>query len=73
MAAQAEAYSTPGRKSVSARSGSLRLRLWRLADSYPAAQTEVLGVLPKLVAPVLYLGKANRRRLHNPRQGRSSQ
>jgi hypothetical protein len=24
--------------------------LWRLADSYPAAQTEVLGVLPKLAA-----------------------
>ncbi len=53
--------------------GDAKLRLWRLADSYPAAQTEVLGVLPKLVAPVLYLGKANRRRLHNPRQGRSSQ
>jgi hypothetical protein len=33
----------------------------------------VLGVLPKLTAPVLSLGKANRRRLSNPRQGRSNQ
>jgi hypothetical protein len=53
--------------------GEAALGLWRLADSYPAAQTEVLGVLPKLAAPVLSLGKANRRRLRNPRQGRSSQ
>jgi len=53
--------------------GDAKLRLWRLADSCPAAQTEVLGVLPKLVAPVLSLAKANRRRLHNPRQGRSRQ
>ena len=53
--------------------GDAKLGLWRLADSYPSAQTEVLGVLPKLAAPVLSLGKANRRRLSNPRQGRSSQ
>jgi hypothetical protein len=53
--------------------GDAKLGLWRLADSYPAAQTEVLGVLPKLAAPLLSLGKANRRRLGNPRQGRSSQ
>ena len=53
--------------------GEAKLGLWRLADSYPAAQSEVLGVLPKLAAPVLSLGKANRRRLNNPRQGRSSQ
>jgi hypothetical protein len=53
--------------------GDAKLGLWRLADSYPAAQTEVLGVLPKLAAPVLSLGKANRRRLSHPRQGRSSQ
>lgn len=33
--------------------GDADLGLWRLADSYPATQTEVLGVLPKLVAPVL--------------------
>jgi hypothetical protein len=53
--------------------GDAKLGLWRLADSYPAAQTEVLRALPKLGAPVLSLGKANRRRLSNPRQGRSSQ
>ena len=53
--------------------GDVKLGLWRLAESYPAAQTEVLGVLPKLAAPVLSLAKANRRRLSNPRQGRSSQ
>lgn len=47
--------------------------LWRLADSYPAAQTEVLGVLPKLGAPVLSLGKTNKRRLRNSRQDRASQ
>ena len=43
-----------------------------LADSYPAAQTEVLGVLPKLGAPVLSLAKANKRRLRNLRQGRAN-
>jgi len=53
--------------------GDASLGLWRLADSYPAAQTEVLGVLPKLGAPVLSLGKANQRRLRNPRQGRPGQ
>jgi hypothetical protein len=53
--------------------GEAKLGLWRLADSYPAAQMEVLGALPKLGAPVLSLGKANRRRLSNPRQGRPSQ
>jgi hypothetical protein len=53
--------------------GEASLGLWRLAESYPAAQTEVLGVLPKLAAPVLSLAKANRRRLRNPRQGRASQ
>jgi hypothetical protein len=53
--------------------GAADLGLWRLADGYPAAQTEVLGVLPKLAAPLLSLGKANRRRLRHPRQGRSSQ
>ncbi len=46
---------------------------WRLADSYPAAQMEVLGVLPKIPAPMLSLGKANRRRLTNPREGRRRQ
>jgi hypothetical protein len=53
--------------------GEPGLELWRLADSYPPAQTEVLGVLPKLPAPVLSLGKANVRRLKNPRQGRPQQ
>jgi hypothetical protein len=52
--------------------GEAALGLWRLAHSYPAAQTEVLRVLPKLGAPVLSLGKANRRRLTNLRQGRAS-
>ena len=45
-------------------------QLWRLADSYPKAQTEVLEKLPKLPAPMLSLGKANRNRLKNPRRGR---
>jgi hypothetical protein len=53
--------------------GEPELGLWRLADSYPVAQTEVLAVLPKLPAPVLSLGKANLRRLKNPRQGRPAQ
>ncbi|MHB1306650.1 MAG: IS1634 family transposase [Limisphaerales bacterium] len=53
--------------------GDPDLELWRLADGYPAAQTEVLEVLPKLAAPVLSLGKANQRRLSNPRQGRPAQ
>jgi hypothetical protein len=52
--------------------GEAALGLWRLADGYPAAQTEVLGVLPRLGAPVLSLGKANRRRLKQPRQDRAS-
>jgi hypothetical protein len=53
--------------------GDPELGLWRLADSYPAAQTEVLAVLPKPGAPVLSLRKANRRRLRNPRPNRASQ
>jgi hypothetical protein len=53
--------------------GQPELGLWRLADSYPAAQTEVLAVLPKLPAPVLSLGKANVRRLKYPRQGHLAQ
>ena len=51
--------------------GTPEAKLWRLADSYPAAQTEVLEKLPKIPAPMLSLGKANRNRLQNPRQGRS--
>jgi hypothetical protein len=53
--------------------GDADLGLWRLADSYPAAQTQVLGVLPKLGAPVLSLGKGNPRRLRQRRQDRGSQ
>jgi transposase len=55
------------------RLGEPGVGLWRLADSYSAAQTEVLEALPKLPTPVLSLGKANARRLRNPRQGRTPQ
>ena len=41
---------------------------WRLAGSYPAAQAEVLAVLPSLGAPALSLGKARRRRLPRKEQ-----
>lgn len=51
--------------------GDPETKLWRLADSYPPAQAEVLAKLPKLPAPMLSLGKANRNRLINPRQGRA--
>ena len=51
--------------------GDAENRLWRLANSYPAAQTEVLARLPKLPTPMLSLGKANRNRLTKPRQGRN--
>jgi hypothetical protein len=50
--------------------GHAKTGLWRLPDSYPAAQSEVLAVLPKLPAPLLSLAKTNIRRLVNPRQGR---
>jgi len=53
--------------------GEAKLGLWRLADSYPAAQTQVLEVLPKIPAPLLSLGKANSNRLKNARQGRPVQ
>jgi len=52
------------------RLGDAEWGLWRLADRYPTAQEDVLQVLPKLPAPLLSLGKANRNRLTNPRQGR---
>jgi hypothetical protein len=52
------------------RLGDAQLGWWRLADSYPEAQQEVLKVLPRLPAPLLSLGKPNRHRLKNPRQGR---
>jgi len=50
--------------------GDPQWNLWRLADSYPAAQTEVLGVFPKIPAPLLSLKRANTNRLRNPRNGR---
>ncbi len=50
--------------------GDPTLGLWRLADSYPKAQTEVLDVLPKIPPPLLSLGKANVNRLPNSRKGR---
>ncbi len=50
--------------------GNPTLGLWRLAQSYPEAQTQVLEVLPKIPAPMLSLGKANTNRLRNSRKGR---
>jgi hypothetical protein len=52
------------------RLGDAEWGLWRLANRYPVAQQEVLDMLPKLPVPMLSLGKANRNRLKNPRQGR---
>ena len=52
------------------RLGDSEHQLWRLADSYPLAQQEVLEKLPKLPVPMLSLGKANNNRLKNPRQDR---
>jgi hypothetical protein len=46
--------------------------LWRLPDTYPAAQKEILAVLPKLPAPKLSLKKPVKRRLTQPRRGRVS-
>jgi len=43
-----------------------------LPKHHQVAQAEVLEVLPKLPSPVLSLGKANIRRLKNPRKGRSN-
>jgi len=55
------------------RLGEPGMGLWRLPERHVAAQAEVLAVLPKLPAPVLSLGKANVRRLKNPRKGRPVQ
>lgn len=55
------------------RLGEPGMGLWRLAERYPVAQTEVLNALPKLPSPVLSLGKPNIRRLRNPRKGRPNQ
>ena len=52
--------------------GEPTLALWRLPDSYVAAQQEILGVLPPLPAPKLSLKKPVKRRLTQPRRGRVS-
>ncbi len=52
------------------RLGDSAMELWRLPTSYPPAQSEVLEALPKFKPPMLSLGKANTRRLTNPRKGR---
>jgi len=45
----------------------------RRREQPDAVLTEGLEALPKLPAPVSCLGKANTRRLKNPRQGRGAQ
>ena len=50
--------------------GERKLALWRLPDSYAAAQQETLAVLPPLPAPKLSLKKPVKRRLSQPRRGR---
>jgi hypothetical protein len=52
--------------------GEPTLALWRLPDSYVAAQQEILAVLPTLPAPKLSLKKPVKRRLTQPRRGRVS-
>lgn len=52
--------------------GERKLALWRLPDSYAAAQQEILAVLPTLPAPKLSLKKPPKRRLTQPRRGRVS-
>ena len=53
--------------------GDAKLGLWRLADSYTAAQTEVLGVLPKLAAaPVNELRWFRLPRKPTPKWGKMS-
>lgn len=52
--------------------GERHLALWRLPDSYAAAQQEILAVLPTLPAPKLSLKKPVKRRLTQPRRGRVS-
>jgi hypothetical protein len=52
--------------------GERELALWRLPDTYAAAQHEVLAVLPPLPVPKLSLKKPLKRRLTQPRQGRVS-
>jgi hypothetical protein len=50
------------------RLGADDLNLWRLPTSYPKAQSELLEALPKFKAPLLSLGKTNKRRLKRTRK-----
>lgn len=52
--------------------GEPTLALWRLPDTYVAAQQEILAVLPTLPAPKLSLKTPIKRRLTQPRRGRAS-
>lgn len=52
--------------------GEAGLALWRLPDTFVAAQQEILAVLPRLPAPKLSLKKPVKRRLTQPRRGRTS-
>ncbi len=52
--------------------GDPELALWRLPNSYAPAQQEILSVLPTLPAPKLSLKKPVKRRLTQPRRGRTS-
>jgi transposase len=52
--------------------GERKLALWRLPDSFAAAQQEILTVLPTLPAPRLSLKTPAKRRLTQPRRGRVS-
>ena len=52
--------------------GDPMFALWRLPDSYVAAQQEILAVLPTLPAPKLSLKKPVKRRLTQARRGRVS-
>lgn len=52
--------------------GERKLALWRLPDSFAAAQQEILTVLPTLPAPRLSLKTPVKRRLTQPRRGRVS-
>ncbi len=52
--------------------GERKLALWRLPDSFAAAQQEILAVLPTLHAPKLSLKMPGKRRLTQPRRGRVS-
>jgi hypothetical protein len=46
------------------------LELWRLPDTFLAAQQEILDALPALPPPSLSLKKSTVCRLKNPRAGR---